>query len=101
MKYISLVLFFVLPIIGFSQKKALDHTAFNDWKKLESQVISNDGNFVSYTIKPLRGDGYLYIYNARKSKLDSIPRGYGAQFSGNSNFLVFKISAGFDTLRQC
>lgn len=99
MKLFSLFLF--ISFTSFSQKKVIDHTAYNDWKKLEAQIISNDGNYVSYTIKPLRGDGYLYIYNQKTNKLDSIPRGCNQQFSANSNFLVFKITPGFDTLRNC
>ncbi len=102
MKHIfSLLLLLFISQIAISQKKEIDHRAYNEWKKLEAHCISNDGNFVSYTIKPLRGDGYLYIYNQVINKLDSIPRGYNQQFSGNSNFLVFKITPGFDTLRNC
>ncbi len=101
MKKILLFLFLTSITTTFSQKKVIDHTVYNDWKKIESQIISKDGNFVSYITKPHRGDGYVYIYNIKKAKLDSIPRGYKHQFSGNSNFLVFKISAGFDTLRSC
>ena len=102
MKHIfSLLLLLFISQTAISQKKEIDYRAYNEWKKLEAHCISNDGNFVSYTIKPLRGDGYLYIYNQVKNKLDSIPRGYNQQFSGNSNFLVFKITPGFDTLRNC
>lgn len=97
-------LIFLSILISFavqSQKKVIDHTVYNSWKRLEGQIISNDGNYVAYTIKPYQGDGYLYIYNQKNAKLDSIPRGYNQQFSGNSNFLVFAITAGFDTLRNC
>lgn len=99
----NLILFLFTGTITFisAQKKVIDHTAYNDWKKIESQIVSNDGNYISYIIKPHRGDGYLYIYNQKTSKLDSIPRGVKHQFSGNSNFLVFKITPGFDTLRKC
>ena len=101
MKQFSFLISLLVTFTTFSQKKVIDHTAYNSWKKVEGQIISNDGNFVSYTIKPHRGDGYLYIYNNKTAKLDSFPRGYKQQFSGNSNFLVFQITAGFDTLRKC
>lgn len=99
----NLILFLFIGTVTFisAQKKVIDHTVYNDWKKIESQIISNDGNYISYIIKPHRGDGYLYIYNQKTTKLDSIPRGVKHQFSGNSNFLVFKITPGFDTLRKC
>ena len=101
MKNFLLLIGILTSFITFSQKKVIDHTVYNSWKKLEGQIISNDGNFVAYTIKPHRGDGYLYIFNNKTAKLDSFPRGYKQQFSGNSNFLVFQITAGFDTLRKC
>jgi len=101
MKNIFLILSFLTAFASYSQKKVIDHTAYNSWKKLETQLISNDGNFISYTIKPHRGDGYLYLYNNITAKLDSFPRGYKQQFSGNSSFLIFQITAGFDTLRNC
>ena len=101
MKQFSFLISLLVTFITFSQKKVIDHTAYNSWKKVDAQLISNDGNYVSYTIKPHRGDGYLYIYNHKTAKLDSFPRGYKQQFSGNSNFLVFQITAGFDTLRKC
>ena len=101
MKNFLLLIGILTSFITFSQKKVIDHTVYNSWKKLEGQIISNDGNFVAYTIKPHRGDGYLYIFNNKTAKLDSFPRGYKQQFSGNSNFLVFQVTAGFDTLRKC
>lgn len=101
MKNLTLFLFLIITTVVSAQKKVIDHTVYNDWKKIESQIISNDGNYVSYIIKPHRGDGFLYIYNQNTGKLDSIARGVKHQFSGNSNFMIFKITPGFDTLRKC
>jgi dipeptidyl aminopeptidase/acylaminoacyl peptidase len=92
----------LLPLSSlFSQKKIIDHTAYRNWNKIESQVISKDGNYISYVVKPLQGDGYLYIYHQKTDRLDSVSRGYDQQFSGNSNFLAFKIAPSYDTLRKC
>ncbi len=101
MKWIiaSVSILFTLQISA--QKKQLDHTVYNDWKSLSSTSISKDGRFVSYTIDPHRGDGYLYLYDNQTSVLDSFFRGSQAQFSEDNDFFVFKKSAGFDTLRQC
>ena len=82
-------------------KKVIDHTVYNDWKSLKNSQISNDGKYISYKVKPHRGDGYLYIYNTEAKTLDSIPRGTGASFSGGSSYLAFKIKPGYDTLRTC
>ena len=96
MKHIfSLLLLLFISQTAISQKKEIDYRAYNEWKKLEAHCISNDGNFVSYTIKPLRGDGYLYIYNQVKNKLDSIPRGYNQQFSKPFNALATLLFKAF------
>ncbi|MDG1330896.1 MAG: prolyl oligopeptidase family serine peptidase [Crocinitomicaceae bacterium] len=85
----------------FAQKKVVDHTAYDGWKSLRSEKISNDGNYICYEIKPHKGDGFLYIYDVKTGDLDSIPRATRASFSGNSGFVAFKITPGYDTLRNC
>jgi dipeptidyl aminopeptidase/acylaminoacyl peptidase len=101
MKIFCTLIALVLVSTAFSQKKVIDHTAYDGWKTLKNEKISNDGNYISYELAPLRGDGYLYIYDVKAEKLDSIPRASNASFSGNSNFIAFKIVPGFDTLRNC
>lgn len=86
---------------AFSQKKVIDHTAYDGWKTLKSEQISNDGNYICYEITPHKGDGFLYIYDVKSGDLDSIPRATRASFSGKSNFIAFKITPGYDTLRNC
>jgi dipeptidyl aminopeptidase/acylaminoacyl peptidase len=85
----------------FGQKKTIDHTAYASWKRNENQLVSNDGNYIIYEINPLKGDGYLYLYAVETGKTDSFPRGKSATFSFNSDYCVFKITPGFDTLRTC
>lgn len=97
-----LLLFTLLSTtLVYGQKKRLDHTVYNDWKHIENEQISNDGNYVVYEINPHRGDGYLYIHNVETGKTDSIHRGTQPQISGNSNYVAFKIDPGYDTLRTC
>ncbi|MES2589950.1 MAG: prolyl oligopeptidase family serine peptidase [Bacteroidota bacterium] len=94
-------LFLFTSILSFSQKKIIDHTAYNDWKKIGEIAISNDGKYSVYTIKPHRGDGFLYLVNNQTQKLDSFPRSVMPKFTSDSKGLIFKISPGFDTLRKC
>jgi dipeptidyl aminopeptidase/acylaminoacyl peptidase len=96
-----LFVIFLLPFISLSQKKELDHTVFNDWKKVERSIISNNGNYIVYEINPHQGDGFLYIHNVATGKTDSFPRAKEAQISYENKFVAFKISPGFDTLRKC
>ncbi len=97
---VTLLSLFLISSV-FAQKKVIDHTAYDSWNTLKSEKISNNGKYISYEIKPHKGDGFLYIYDVESDKLDSIPRGTKAQFSGNSNYLAFTITPGYDTLRNC
>tara|TARA_Y100000385_G_C13107740_1_gene649409 strand:- start:4226 stop:7006 length:2781 start_codon:yes stop_codon:yes gene_type:complete len=101
MKILLFLLLIVCANLSFGQKKIIDHTAYNDWNSLSRHQVSNDGNFVTYQIKPHRGDGHLFIYDVKNNKLDSIPRAKYAQISGESSYVAFKITPTFDSLRTC
>lgn len=99
----STLLFMLISIslTGMAQKKTIQPEIYNDWKKIGDLLLSPDGKYSTYTIKPHQGDGFLYLINNETGKKDSIARGIEPQFSGLSNFLAFKITPGFDTLRNC
>ncbi len=101
MKVLLSLIILAVAQVSIGQKKVIDHTVYNDWSTLSQHQISNNGNFVTYQKKPHRGDGYLFIYDKVKDILDSIPRAKNAQISGNSHYVAFKITPGFDTLRTC
>jgi dipeptidyl aminopeptidase/acylaminoacyl peptidase len=85
---------------GYSQKKQIDHQAYDSWKKLEKHQVSPKGAWISYEINPLKGDGYLYFYNLKLNKLDSVKRGKEATLSCKEDFIAFKLLPGYDTLRN-
>ena len=85
----------------FSQKIAIDHTAYNRWNKIEKQVISNDGNWIAYETTPLKGDGFVCVYNVLTNTTDTILRGKDPMFNAHSKLLLVKITPGYDTLRNC
>lgn len=99
---ILLLLFlYFYPILTDAQdKKVLDHSVYDNWKKLENSVISSDGKWVTYEINPQKGDGCLYIKNSEGILLDSIPRGYKSTFSTNANYLILQIKPPENTVRD-
>lgn len=101
MRTLLLFCFFLPFTLVFGQKKIIDHTIYNNWKKNEAQIVSNNGQYISYEINPHRGDGVLYLYDVKTEKLISFPRGKNAEFSFESDYMAFKITPGFDTLRNC
>ena len=97
--FILILLTFSIVVSAQSQKKIIDEQVYEDWKSLGSYTFTDDGRFLSFTIDPAKGDGYLYIYHTENGKLDSIPRGEKPVFSANGNFLCFRIKPQYDTLR--
>jgi len=87
-------------INGYSQKKIIDYQSYDNWKKLEKHQVSPNGNWISYEINPLKGDGYLYFYNQERDKLDSIKRGKEAAISYKEDFVAYKLLPSYDTLRN-
>ena len=101
--FVLLGICFLVPtslVAQSGQKIPLDHSVYDSWKDLSNSIISDDGKWVSYEINPQKGDGWLYLKNVVSGDLDSLPRGFNARFTSNSDFLVFKIKPQFLVTRQ-
>lgn len=81
-------------------KKPLDHDSFDSWNNVWISPLSNDGQWVSYSINPQEGDGNLYFRNTKSGKQTVIPRGYRAQFSADSRWAVALIKPFYADTRQ-
>lgn len=93
----------VLFVVSYSwgQKKALDHTAYKEWKRVEKQQFSTNGAWITFEINPLVGDGCIHWYEPTTGKHDSLLRGKDAKLDPNGQFIAWKLTPGFDTLRTC
>lgn len=90
------MLFFSL--YTYAQKKPLDHSVYDSWQNTGSKIISNNGQWVAYTITPQEGDATLIVYNS-KTQL-AIPRGYNPVITKDNQYLVFAIKPPFAVTRQ-
>jgi len=83
-----------LPLLSFTQsKKVLDHTAYNEWQRIDDRLISNNGEFVAFTKKPNGlGNSSLVLKEHGGSSTFKYERSFNPAFSNNSKFLTFKIS---------
>ena len=97
-----LFFFFIFSIsISWGQKKIIDHSSYKEWKRLEKQQFSKNDRWITYEVNPLMGDGYLHWYETLTGKHDSLLRGKDAQLDPNGQFIAWKVTPGFDTLRNC
>lgn len=85
---------------GISAKKALDHSSFDDWKKVFNHSLSNDGTWAAYSINPQEGDGVLTLRNTKTGKEIIFHRGAEPTFSADSRYAVAKIIPPFQATRQ-
>lgn len=96
-----LVVFLLVTVTGYTQeKRALSPDDLEDWKTLGEARISNNGEWVSYSVKPHLGDGILYVKNPDTGIQKKFDRGYKAKFSAESNYVVFIIKPSLDSLRK-
>ncbi|MFN5327314.1 MAG: alpha/beta hydrolase family protein [Bacteroidota bacterium] len=94
---------FCLCLVSFTsqaQKKPLDHSVYDTWETLGEKKISDNGEWVCYTVDLQEGDGKLVVKNASKSLEMIIDRGYNASFSNDNQFLVFKIKPFYKQIRE-
>lgn len=83
-----------------TSKKPLSTNDFAKWKVMNNPIVSGDGKYVSYEMNPQKGDGVLVIKPVESKKEDLFPRGYGAGFSSESDFIVYKIKQPADSIRN-
>lgn len=103
MKYHAFLI--IISFLGFSfntlaQKKIINHEVYNSWKRIGQTTLSPNGKYAAFTIKPYKGDGYLYLVNLETGKKDSVFKGQNPKFDSKSELLYFTIHPGFDTLRN-
>ncbi|MDB5251807.1 MAG: family peptidase [Flaviaesturariibacter sp.] len=98
-KLISLL--FLFPLCAHGQKKPLDHSVYDGWQSVGEKLISNNGEWVVFTVTPQEGDAVLYIRSANKG-LDqvSVPRGYNAVITEDDRFVVFRIRPTYKETRD-
>ncbi len=98
-KALVLSIILSLTFAAQAQKKALSTSDFAGWKRIEKRQISNNGKFIAYERNEQKGNGELIIQNTETNTADTIPFGYSAKFSPNSDFIAFKYKPASDSTR--
>jgi dipeptidyl aminopeptidase/acylaminoacyl peptidase len=98
--FIFLMLFFFSTKLLAQEKKPLTHSVYDDWRSVGERLISNDGNFIVYTVIPQEGDADLVIQNITTKFKKIIARGYAAVITADSKNVICKIKPFFKDTRQ-
>ncbi|WP_455667655.1 prolyl oligopeptidase family serine peptidase [Phocaeicola sp.] len=99
-KHILLCCGFCMATLTYAQKKPLDHSVYDDWKRIANTQITPKGEIMSYEILPQEGDGKLVIRNTRNQKEITIERGYNTTLTPDGKFAICRIKPPFQATRQ-
>ena len=88
-----------LPLCA-ADKKPLDHTVYDGWKKISGEVIANDGSRVIYGVEPQEGDATLIIRSVHTGTSDTVQRGTAPKISYDSRYAAFIIKAPFAEVKK-
>ena len=93
---------FCMPVWLLAQttKKPLTPSVYDNWKFMESPILSNDGHYTAFEVNAQQGDGRLYFLDIQTNKRDSVNRAGSLQFSPNSNYFVAKIKMSYADQRK-
>lgn len=92
-----------LPLFSYAQQAAkppLDHSVYDSWENVSSKAVSNNGQWIVYTVSLQEGDGRLVIYNANTGRSLDIPRGNNAVITEDSRYVIFAIDPFYKDSRQ-
>lgn len=82
-------------------KRPLTPADYDRWESVKSEKISEDGRWIVYQIDPQDGDGRLEVADAlTKAAVRRFPRGYMAQFTPDSRFLVARLKVPVTDTRK-
>ncbi len=100
MRITTFIVLLLLSSFSYAQKKPLDHSVYDGWQNIAERLISDNGNYIAFTVVPQEGDGYLYIKKKDGSSVAEIARGYNANMTDNSRFLICRIKPYFKDTRD-
>jgi len=85
----------------FAQKKVIDHHAYAGWKRIDKINLSNQGDWLTFEVVPLKGDGYLHWQHLPSGTKDSMRAAKDLQMNESGSLMAWRSTAGYDTLRTC
>ncbi|MBA3296226.1 MAG: hypothetical protein H0U19_04765, partial [Acidobacteria bacterium] len=73
-------------------KRPLSYDVVDYWQSIGGTRLSDDGQWIAFSITAQAADGELIVRNLRTSQEFKHPRGTGAQFTADGRFVIFTIA---------
>ena len=100
MKKICLVLVALVSVSSFAQKKVLDHADVDLWNSIKNKTISNNGDYIMYSLEKGEKDSHLKIKDAQGNLIFDHERSINGKFTSSSDFAMFTIKAWKDSVTE-
>lgn len=81
-------------------RRSLDHSDYEKWNSVGSQSLSEDGTWISFSVRPAEGANTLTIREVASQKQYTVKNGAGARFSHDSQYAAYLIQPDPDLLEQ-
>ena len=91
---------FMVTMLAYGQKPALDHSVYDSWKNLNAVSVPRNGDILMYTIAPQEGDVELVIENLRTGKKISVPRATRATLNQEGTKVIAVVKPLFSQTRE-
>jgi dipeptidyl aminopeptidase/acylaminoacyl peptidase len=75
------------------QKRALDHSDYDIWKRIQNDVVSRDGRWLAYQLTPGDGDGTLLVRELAGRRALSLDRGASPVLTADGRWLIARVAA--------
>lgn len=99
----SLVLVFSLIAslaIVLADKRPLDHSVYDGWERVAAFSLSEDSNWLYYTVSPQSGDTVLHVESFDGSKRWSFDRASNIRFTKDSRYLLATLAPTAKSLAE-
>jgi dipeptidyl aminopeptidase/acylaminoacyl peptidase len=100
MRIVIITLFILTSVSSFSQKKVLDHADVDLWNTINNKTISNNGNYIMYSLEKGEKDNHLKIKDKSGRLIFDHERSENGMFTSNSNFAMFTVKAWKDSITE-
>lgn len=83
-----------------AQKKDLKPADYAQWQNIYSTAFADDGNWFSYQISLVEGDGWLMLTNVDSGDEHKFMYGTNPEFSSDNQWFAFRIGVSEDEARK-
>ncbi|MDO4755738.1 MAG: S9 family peptidase, partial [Parabacteroides sp.] len=99
-KMSSMLMSLLVAMSAYAEKKPLDHSVYDSWKRLEAVSVPRNGDVLLYNITPQEGDADLIIENIRTGKKIAVPRATRAILNEDGTKVLAVIKPFFCQTRE-